>query len=69
MDLQVFVNGMIFVEPFFLMSGFLVSIMLMRHLDQSKGSFNVLHFYFHRYIRHYLHINRYFNIFRFLNPQ
>ena len=50
-DAQFLSNGSIFVEAFFLMSGLLVCLSLMRQLDRSKGSFNVLRYYLHRYIR------------------
>ena len=44
-------NGSIFVEPFFVMSGLLVCMSMLRQLDKSKGSFNILRYYFHRYLR------------------
>ena len=33
------------------MSGLLVCLSLLRQLDRNKGSFNVLRYYFHRYVR------------------
>ena len=45
-------NGTIFVDTFFLMSGLLVCLSLMRQLDRNrKGSFNVWRYYLHRYVR------------------
>ena len=45
------VNASVFVESFFLISGMLVTLSLMRQLDRNGGSFNVIYFYIHRYIR------------------
>lgn len=39
------------VDTFFLMSGLLVSFLLLRKLDRNKGKFNVGLFYLHRYLR------------------
>lgn len=39
------------VDTFFLMSGLLVSYLLLRELDRNKGRFNVILFYVHRYLR------------------
>ena len=50
-DVQYLTNGTLFVDAFFLMSGLLVCLSLMRQLDRSKGSFNVLRYYLHRYVR------------------
>ena len=44
-------NGTIYVDAFFLMSGLLVCMSLLRQLDRNKGSFNVCRYYFHRYFR------------------
>ena len=41
----------VFVEPFFVMSGLLVTLSLMRQLDRSKGYFNIFRYYFHRFMR------------------
>ena len=51
MENQILTNGSIFVDAFFLMSGLLVCLSLLRQLDRNKGSFNVLRYYFHRYVR------------------
>lgn len=39
------------VDSFFLISGLLVAYLLLRELDRSKGRFNVILFYVHRYLR------------------
>lgn len=39
------------VDTFFLVSGLLVSYLLLRELDRNKGKFNVGLFYLHRYLR------------------
>ena len=51
MENQFLTNGSIFVDAFFLMSGLLVCLSLLRQLDRNKGSFNVFRYYFHRYFR------------------
>ena len=51
MDLQFISNGTVYVESFFVMSGLLVSLSLLRQLDRSRGSFNIFRYYLHRYIR------------------
>lgn len=49
--MQTIANGSISVDTFFLMSGLLVSYLLLRELDRSKGRFNIGLFYLHRYLR------------------
>lgn len=49
--MQTIVNGSVSVDTFFLMSGLLVSFLLLRELDRTKGKFNVGLFYLHRYLR------------------
>jgi peptidoglycan/LPS O-acetylase OafA/YrhL len=44
-------NATVSVDTFFLMSGLLVSFLLLRELDRNKGKFNVGLFYLHRYLR------------------
>lgn len=38
-------------DTFFVMSGLLVTYNIMKMLDKSKGKFNVVMFYVHRYLR------------------
>ena len=49
--MQAMINASVCVDTFFLMSGLLVSYLLLRQLDGSKGRFNVPLFYIHRYLR------------------
>ena len=49
--MQAVFNATVSVDTFFLMSGLLVAYLLLRELDRSKGRFNVLLFYVHRYLR------------------
>lgn len=51
LGMQTIVNGSVSVDTFFLMSGLLVSFLLLRELDRTKGKFNVGLFYLHRYLR------------------
>jgi len=44
-------NATISVDTFFLISGMLVSYLLLRELDRNKGRFNIFIFYLHRYLR------------------
>lgn len=50
-------NGTVSVDTFFLMSGLLVSFLLLRELDRSKGKFNVALFYLHRYLRYHINLH------------
>ena len=45
-------NATISVDTFFLISGMLVSYLLLRELDRNKGRFNIFIFYLHRYLRY-----------------
>jgi peptidoglycan/LPS O-acetylase OafA/YrhL len=45
------INATVSVDTFFLMSGLLVTYLLLRESDRSKGRFNVPLFYIHRYLR------------------
>lgn len=44
-------NGTVSVDTFLLMSGLLVSFLLLKELDKTKGRFNLGLFYVHRYLR------------------
>uniref|UniRef100_A0A0P5TA70 Nose resistant to fluoxetine protein n=1 Tax=Daphnia magna TaxID=35525 RepID=A0A0P5TA70_9CRUS len=44
-------NATVSVDTFFLMSGLLVSYLLLRELDRTKGKFNAGLYYLHRYLR------------------
>ena len=48
------INATVSVDTFFLLSGMLVSYLLLRELDRNKGRFNLLLFYVHRYLRYYI---------------
>ena len=50
-EMETIVNTTVSVDTFFLMSGLLVSYLLLRELDRCKGKFNVALFYLHRYMR------------------
>ena len=45
-------NGEVSVDSFFLVSGLLVAYYLLRQLDRSRGRFNIILFYVHRYFRY-----------------
>ena len=49
--MQTIGNSTVSVDTFFLMSGLLVSFLLLRELDHNKGKFNVGLYYLHRYLR------------------
>lgn len=49
--MQSIANGTVAVDTFFLMSGLLVSFLLLRELDRAKGKFNIGLYYLHRYLR------------------
>lgn len=49
--MQTLANGSVSVDTFFVMSGLLVSYLLLKELDRNKGRFNVGLFYLHRYLR------------------
>jgi len=44
-------NATVSVDTLFLVSGLLVSYLLLKELDRNKGRFNVFLFYLHRYLR------------------
>ena len=48
---QVIANATVSVDGFFLFSGLLVSYLLLEQLERSRGRFNLLTFYIHRYAR------------------
>jgi peptidoglycan/LPS O-acetylase OafA/YrhL len=50
--MQAILNATVSVDTFFLISGMLVSFLLMKELEQNKGKFNVILFYVHRYLRY-----------------
>ncbi|XP_057365447.1 nose resistant to fluoxetine protein 6-like [Daphnia carinata] len=50
-EMETIINATVSVDSFFLMSGLLVSHLLLRELDRNEGKFNVLLFYVHRYLR------------------
>ena len=49
--MQTIANASVSVDTFFVMSGLLVSYLLLRELDRNKGKFNVGLLYLHRYLR------------------
>lgn len=51
-------NGTVSVDTFFLMSGLLISFLLLKELDRNKGKFNVGLFYIHRYLRYQMYYNQ-----------
>jgi peptidoglycan/LPS O-acetylase OafA/YrhL len=51
LSMQTIGNSSVSVDTFFLMSGLLVSFLLLRELDRNKGKFNVGLYYLHRYLR------------------
>lgn len=50
-EMETIINATVSVDSFFLMSGLLVSYLLLRELDRTEGKFNLLLFYVHRYLR------------------
>lgn len=50
-EMETIINATVSVDSFFLMSGLLVSYLLLRELDRTEGKFNILLFYVHRYLR------------------
>lgn len=44
-------NGTLVVDTFFIMSGVLAALALLRELDRQKGHLNIIAFYVHRYLR------------------
>lgn len=50
-EMETIVNATVSVDSFFVMSGLLVSYLLLRELDRSGGKLNLPLFYVHRYLR------------------
>ncbi|XP_031627930.1 nose resistant to fluoxetine protein 6-like [Contarinia nasturtii] len=48
---MVILSAVIAVDTFFFMSGLLVSINMLKHLEKTKGKINIPLLYFHRYLR------------------
>ena len=48
---QTIVNATVSVDSFFLLSGMLVSYLLLRELERNKGEFKFIPFFLHRYLR------------------
>ncbi len=48
---MIVLSGTLAVDTFFLLSGFLMSFLLMKQLDKTKGGINPLLMIVHRYIR------------------
>lgn len=46
------INATVSVDSFFLMSGLLVSYLLLKELDRNAGRINVGMLYLHRYLRY-----------------
>lgn len=49
--MQPITNATVSVDTFFLVSGLLVSYLLLKELDRSQGRLNIGLFYLHRYLR------------------
>jgi peptidoglycan/LPS O-acetylase OafA/YrhL len=49
---QAVLNGFPSVDTFFILSGVLVSYLLLKELDKTKGRVNWIMFYVHRYLRY-----------------
>ncbi len=49
------------VDTFFFLSGFLMSYLMLKHLDKTRGRTQILLGYVHRYIRFILKTNSYGN--------
>jgi peptidoglycan/LPS O-acetylase OafA/YrhL len=49
--MQGIINATVSVDSFYLLSGMLVSYLLLNELDKNKGRFNIILFYVHRYLR------------------
>lgn len=47
-----FTNASVSVDTFLVISGLLVTYIMMKELDRSKGEINVLLVYLHRYLRY-----------------
>ncbi len=56
---QALTRGPIAVDTFFMMGGLLVSYTFMRDMNRNNENFNLLSFYFHRYIRFIYYILRF----------
>ena len=53
-EFQAVNNAFVSVDTFFLMSGCLVSYLMLKELDKTRGRVNFLVMYIHRYLRYYL---------------
>ena len=51
-EFQVVINAFVSVDTFFLMSGCLVSYLMLKELDKTRGRVNFLVMYIHRYLRY-----------------
>jgi peptidoglycan/LPS O-acetylase OafA/YrhL len=51
-EFQVVINALVSVDTFFLMSGCLVSYLMLKELDKTRGRVNFLVMYIHRYLRY-----------------
>ena len=56
-EFQAVNNAFVSVDTFFLMSGCLVSYLMLKELDKTRGRVNFLVMYIHRYLRYYLIIS------------
>lgn len=50
-QMESIINATVSVDTFFVMSGLLVSFVLLRELDRNAGKCNVAMLYLHRYLR------------------
>ena len=53
-EFQAVNNAFVSVDTFFLMSGCLISYLMLKELDKTKGRVNFLVMYIHRYLRYVL---------------
>lgn len=52
-EMETIVNATVSVDSFFLMSGLLISYLLLKELDRNSGKFNLGLLYLHRYLRYH----------------
>ena len=50
-------NALVSVDSFFLISGCLVSYLILKEMEKTKGRFNIILWYLHRYLRYEPHNN------------
>ena len=55
-EAQAVLNAFVSVDTFFLMSGCLVSYLMLKEMDKTRGRVNFLVMYIHRYLRYLLFI-------------